>query len=93
MTAGTTDVTWTWHLLGKLYEHIEQYTLFYDNQSAVNIAFNPVMLSQTKHTEIHIHSCDQVVALFTNELTHRQFWFFEHKLYMIRVHVQFEGGC
>lgn len=94
------------HVLYELHEGIGQCTLFCDNQCTINIAFNPIMYLWTKRIEIDQHfvcqkvedmeidltyicSCDQVAGV-----THHQFWFFKHKLYMIKNHASLEeGGC
>ncbi|CAN6456408.1 unnamed protein product [Victoria cruziana] len=55
MAAGTADVTWIRHLLEELYEPIASSILLCDNQSTINIAFNPIIHSRTKHIEIYQH--------------------------------------
>ncbi|MFV0960695.1 Ty1/Copia family ribonuclease HI, partial [Klebsiella pneumoniae] len=55
MAAGTTDVTWVRHLLHELHEPISSPMLLCDNQSAINIAFNPILHCRTKHIEIDQH--------------------------------------
>ncbi|CAN6444068.1 unnamed protein product [Victoria cruziana] len=61
MAAGVADVTWIRHLLGKLHEKIVTSSLLCDNQSAINIALNPVLHSRTKHIEIDQHFVRQKI--------------------------------
>ena len=35
--------------------HLKQVPLYYDNESAIKIANNPVQHSKTKHIQIHHH--------------------------------------
>ncbi|CAN6478854.1 unnamed protein product [Victoria cruziana] len=52
MAAGTTEVIWIRHILGESREPVLCSTLLCDNQSAINIAPNPILHSRTKHIEI-----------------------------------------
>ena len=61
MAAGTADVTWVRHLLQELQEPISSSMLLCDNQSAINIAFNPILHCRTKHIEIDQHFVRQKV--------------------------------
>ncbi|CAN6470593.1 unnamed protein product [Victoria cruziana] len=61
MAAGVADVTWIRHLLGELHEKIVTSSLLCDNQSAINIALNPVLHSRTKHIEIDQHFVRQKI--------------------------------
>ncbi|XP_049933559.1 uncharacterized mitochondrial protein AtMg00810-like [Nymphaea colorata] len=62
MTAGTTEASWLRHLLGELSLPIAQSFRFCHNQSAIKIAFNPVLHNRTKHIEIDQHFIRQKVA-------------------------------
>ncbi|CAN6479266.1 unnamed protein product [Victoria cruziana] len=61
MAAGVADVTWVRHLLEELNEPISSSILFCDNQSAINIARNPILHCRTKHIEIDQHFVRQKV--------------------------------
>ncbi|CAN6455520.1 unnamed protein product [Victoria cruziana] len=61
MAAGVADVTWIRYLLGELHEKIVISSLLCDNQSAINIALNPVLHSRTKHIEIDQHFVRQKI--------------------------------
>ncbi|XP_049932797.1 uncharacterized mitochondrial protein AtMg00810-like [Nymphaea colorata] len=61
MAAGTAEVTWVRHLLEDIGENIKTSMLMCDNQSAINIAFNPVQHGRTKHIEIDQHFVRQKV--------------------------------
>ncbi|MFV0960666.1 Ty1/Copia family ribonuclease HI, partial [Klebsiella pneumoniae] len=61
MAAGTADVTWVRHLLQELHEIISSSSLLCDNQSAINISFNLILHSRTKHIEIDQHFIRQKV--------------------------------
>ena len=61
MAAGTAEATWVRHLLQDLGEVITSSLLLCDNQSAINISFNPIHHSRTKHIEIDQHFIRQKV--------------------------------
>ncbi|CAN6459301.1 unnamed protein product [Victoria cruziana] len=61
MAAGVADVTWVRHLLEELNEPISSSILLCDNQSAINIAQNPILHCRTKHIEIDQHFVRQKV--------------------------------
>ncbi|CAN6469819.1 unnamed protein product [Victoria cruziana] len=61
MAAGVADVTWVRHLLEELSESIFSSIFFCDNQSAINIARNPILHCRTKHIEIDQHFVRQKV--------------------------------
>ncbi|CAN6466402.1 unnamed protein product [Victoria cruziana] len=61
MAAGVADVTWVRHLLEELNEPISSSILFCDNQSAINIARNPILHCRTNHIEIDQHFVRQKV--------------------------------
>ncbi|CAN6439380.1 unnamed protein product [Victoria cruziana] len=61
MAAGVADTTWVRHLLEELSEPICSSTLLCDNQSAINIARNPILHCRTKHIEIDQHFVRQKV--------------------------------
>ena len=61
MAAATAEATWTRHLLNELEEQISKSILLCDNQSAINISFNPIFHSKTKHIEIDQHFIRQKV--------------------------------
>lgn len=52
MASGTADITWVYHILGKLHELILSSSLLYDNQSTINIALNFVFHFYTKYIDI-----------------------------------------
>jgi hypothetical protein len=70
MAAGTADATWIRHLLSDLGETIIRSFLLCDNQSAINIACNPIQHSRTKHIEIDQHFIRQKVEMKEIELRH-----------------------
>ena len=50
------EVVWLWHLLCELgFERSSTTTLYCDNQSAIQVASNPIFHAKTKHTEINVH--------------------------------------
>lgn len=97
MTVGTVDVTWIRHLLEELNKLISSSMLLCDNQSAINIAFNPILHCHTKHIEVGQHfdikwkKKRQNLDMFGCPST-CQFWSFKDKLCMIENHAQLEGG-
>ena len=62
MTATTAEVTWIRHLLTEMRENVSSSNLMCDNKSAIQIVFNPVHHSQTKHIEIDQHFIKQKIA-------------------------------
>uniref|UniRef100_A0A5K1A4K1 Reverse transcriptase Ty1/copia-type domain-containing protein n=1 Tax=Nymphaea colorata TaxID=210225 RepID=A0A5K1A4K1_9MAGN len=61
MAAGTAEASWLRHLLGELNLPIVQSSLLCDNQSAIKIAYNPILHNRTKHIEIDQHFIRQKV--------------------------------
>ncbi|KAF7834575.1 Retrovirus-related Pol polyprotein from transposon RE1 [Senna tora] len=54
--AGTQESTWLIQLLKDLHQPIEYAVpLYWDNQSAIRLAENPVFHARTKHVEVHHH--------------------------------------
>ena len=56
MTAATAEATWIRHLLTEMGEPIARSLLLCDNQSAINMSFNPIYHNRAKHIEINILS-------------------------------------
>jgi hypothetical protein len=61
MVVATAEATWVRHLLTELGETISRSTLLCDNQSALNMSFNPVQHSHAMHIEIDQHFVRQKV--------------------------------
>jgi hypothetical protein len=61
MATTITEATWLRHLLTELGENVLPTTLLCDNQSAIQIAFNSIHHSRTKHIEIDQHFIRQKI--------------------------------
>ncbi|KAL6342786.1 hypothetical protein AAG906_016621 [Vitis piasezkii] len=94
------ESTWLIRLMNDLHQLVDYAVpLYYDNQSAVRLAENPVFHARTKHVEVHYHfirekSEDQVADLFTKGLSGSKFESFCHQLGMVKIlEVDVEGEC
>ena len=72
MSDSTKEVTWLRGLLGELrmLHSNKPIVIFYDNQSSVKLAKNPVFHTKTKHIEIHYHHVRDKVTSMIIDLQH-----------------------
>lgn len=51
-----TEVIWIWKILGKFgFPIATLIVIYYDNHSAIQVAYNPVAHNKMKHFELHVH--------------------------------------